>query len=468
MSLNQLFAVLRARWVAALAVLLATVLGTLVVSLLLEKQYEATASVVLDVKPDPLSALAFGGMSAPNYLATQVDIIQSDRVAQRVVRNAKLTEIPAVREGWQRATGGQGAIETWLVGNFKKALDVRPSRESNVIAVSYRANDPAFAAGMANEFVRAYIETSLELRVEPARQYNAFFETRMKESRAVLEKAQSALSDFQRAKGIVATDERFDIENSRLAELSSQLVALQALSGESNSREAQAKGASGDKLQEVFNNPVVAGLRGDVARVEAKLQELRARLGEKHPQVVEMQASLAELRVRLEAEVKRTTSGVSVTSSINRQREAQVRADLQTQRAKVLQMKEVRDEGMVLVRDVENAQRAYDAVFARLNQTSLESQATQSNVNLLNAAVAPLEHASPRVALNLFLALLIGLMLALGTVMVLEMMDRHVRVSDDLTLALDVPVLGEMCGSQGSKANTRLLGLRKLPQLAKA
>lgn len=467
MSLNQLFAVLRARWIAALAVLLTTVFGTLAVSLLLEKQYEATASVVLDVKPDPLSALAFGGMSAPNYLATQVDIIQSDRVAQRVVRNARVTEVPAVREGWQRATGGKGSIETWLVENFKKSLDVRPSRESNVIAVTYRANEPGFAAGMANEFVKAYIETSLELRVEPARQYSAFFETRMKESRAELERAQATLSEFQRAKGIVATDERFDIENSRLSELSTQLVALQALSGESNSREAQAKGASADKLQEVFNNPVVAGLRGDVARIEAKLQELRARLGEKHPQVTEMKASLEELRSRMDAEIKRTTGGVSVTGSINRQREAQVRADLNQQRAKVLQMKQVRDEGMVLVRDVENAQRAYDAVFARLNQTSLESQATQSNVNLLNSAVPPLEHASPRVALNLFLSLLIGLMLALGTVMVLEMMDRHVRVSDDISLALDVPVLGEMCGTQGSK-KTAQLAARKLPQLAKA
>ena len=65
MNISQLIAVLQARWRAALAVLVTTVLGTLIVSLTLEKQYEATASVVLDFKPDPLSALAFGGMSAP-------------------------------------------------------------------------------------------------------------------------------------------------------------------------------------------------------------------------------------------------------------------------------------------------------------------------------------------------------------------------------------------------------------------
>jgi succinoglycan biosynthesis transport protein ExoP len=449
MSLNQLFAVLRARWLAALSVLLVVMLGTLLVSLILDKQYEATASVVIDVKPDPLSALAFGGMSAPSFMATQVDIIQSDRVAQRVVRNAKLTESPQVRIAWERATGGKGAIETWLVDTFRKSLDVRPSRESNVVAITYRANDPQFAAGMANEFVKAYIDTALELRVEPARQYSSFFETRLKEARAEVERTQTALSQFQKAKGIVATDERFDVENNRLNELSSQLVALEALAGESTSREAQALGGGGDKLQEVFNNPVVGGLRSDVARVEAKLQELSARLGDKHPQVVEMKASLSELRQRMEQEIKRTTGGVAVTGSINRQRVAQVRAELAAQRTKVLQMKQTRDDGTVLVRDVENAQRAFDAVFARLNQSSLESQATQSNVNLLNAAVAPLEHASPKLALNMAMSILIGLMLALGTAMVLEMLDRHVRTEEDISLALGVPVIGELCGPQG-------------------
>ena len=65
-----------------------------------------------------------------------------------------------------------------------------------------------------------------------------------------------------------------------------------------------------------------------------------------------------------------------------------MRAALEAQRAKVLRMKAVRDEGLVLVRDVENAQRAYDAVLARFTQTSLESQTTQSNVNVLTAGRA--------------------------------------------------------------------------------
>jgi uncharacterized protein involved in exopolysaccharide biosynthesis len=40
-----------------------TVATTLVASLLMPKQYTATASVVVDFKPDPVSAMAFGGMA---------------------------------------------------------------------------------------------------------------------------------------------------------------------------------------------------------------------------------------------------------------------------------------------------------------------------------------------------------------------------------------------------------------------
>ena len=160
--------------------------------------------------------------------------------------------------------------------------------------------------------------------------------------------------------------------------------------------------------------------------------------------MVEAKANLASLRGRLEAETQRITGGIAVTSTINNQREAQVSAALESQRQKVLRMKAVRDEGMVLQRDVENAQRAYDAVQARLSQTNLESQTTQSNVNLLTQAVPPVEPSSPKLVLNTLLALFLGLLLAMGTAMALEMMDRRVRSIDDVVAALDLPVIGVM------------------------
>ena len=217
MTFSQFLSILKARWLSALLVLVLTVGTTVGVSLMLPKNYSASAAVVLDVRsPDPIAGMVLGAMAMPAYMATQVDIIQSDRVAQRVVQGLRLTENPETRQQWQDATGGKGNFEAWLADAIKKKLDVKPSRESNVINIGYTSPDPRFAAALANAFVRSYMDVSIGLRVSPAKQYNEFFDARGKELREALEQAQAKLTTYQKTSGILATDERFDVENQRL------------------------------------------------------------------------------------------------------------------------------------------------------------------------------------------------------------------------------------------------------------
>jgi len=460
MTFGQFWSVMRARRWAALAVFLLVVLTTLVVSLMLPKQYKAEASVVIDVKPDPVAAMMNPSMAMPSFMATQVDILGSERVVLRVIRDLKLLENPQLREQWQTDGQGKGTIEQWLVTLLQKQLDVKPSRESNVISISYKAPNPRFAAGMANAFAQAYIATTLELRVDPAKQFSSFFVQQSKDAREALEKAQQRLSDFQRAKGIIATDERLDVENARLNELSSQLVQIQAVASESGSRQQQAQGGQGDRIQDVLTNPLISGLKSDLSRSEARLQELNSKYGDNHPQVVEAKANINELRSRLETETRRITGGVTVSNNINKQRESQVRRELESQRARVAQMKVARDQGQVLIREVENAQRTFDGLMSRMNQSALESQTTQSYANVLSSALPPVEHASPRLLLNLPLSMLLGALLAVGVAMLLEMTDRRVRASEDVVAALGLPILGVL-----PKPNAKRLALGKRPAL---
>lgn len=443
MGFGQFLTILRARWKVALSLFLLTVAITVIVSLVLPKQYTAVASVVADFKPDPVTAImTAGGMASSGYMATQVDVIMSERVGLRVVRNLKLAENPQVRQQWIDDTAGQGNIETWLVQLFWKQLLVAPSRESSVITVSYKAADPNFAAGVANAFVQAYLQTVVELRVDPAKRYSSFFDNRAKEARDALERAQSKLSAFQKENGIIATDERLDVENARLNELSSQSIMLQALASESGSRQAQARGDSADRIQEVLNNPLISGLKADVSRAEAKLQELSSRLGDNNPQVIEAKANIAALRSKVDSETRRVSGGVGVTNRITRQREADVRAALETQRTRVLRLKAVRDEGAVLLRDVESAQRSFELVTQRFNQSTLESQSTQSNINPLTVASPPNTPSSPRLLLNTALAVVLGLVLGVGIALLLELMDRRIRSVEDVGVSLGLPVIG--------------------------
>lgn len=444
MNFQQFLLILKARYRIGLALLGFTVLTTLVVSLLLPKQYTATASVVVDVKsPDPIMGMVLPGMISPGYMATQVDIIQSDKVARKVVTTLKIDQNPAAQTQWLEETKGRGTIESWFAGILQKQLDVKPSRESNVIQISYKANDPKFAEIVANAFAKAYIDTNIDLRVEPAKQYATWFEARGKQLKESLEAAQAKLSAYQRDNGIVAIDERLDVESNRFAELSSQLVGAQTQRADTQSREAQIRGGT-ESLPEVLQNPLVGGLKADVARNEAKLELLSKQLGRNHPQYLQLDAETAALRERVQAEIKRVVSGLGVSNRINVNKEAEIKATLARQKEKLLDLKHKRDEMIGLQRDVDVAQKAYDVVSQRLTQSNLESQSNQTNIAVLTPASEPLAASSPRIFLNVALSVLLGTMLAIAGVLVVEMLDRRVRSSLDVQATLSLPVLAEI------------------------
>lgn len=454
MTLQQFLLILRARWKVALLVFVLTVATTVTVSLLLPKQYTASAAVVVDVKsPDPVSGLMLQGMMAPGYMATQVDIINSDRVAQAVVKNLRMDTSPAIQAQWQEATQGKGQLRDWLANLLQKNLDVKPSRESNVISINYTGADPEFAAAVANAFAQAYMDVNLDLRVAPARQFAAFFDEQTKAARGKLEAAQQALSDYQQANGITSADERMDFETAKLNETSSQLTGVQALTTDSSSKRQSAKA---DTIAEVMQSPLINGLKADIARLEAKLNESSGNLGKNHPQIQRTEAELTTLKAQLDAETRKITASIDTTYQVGKQREAQLQGALAAQKARVLQLNKQRDELNVLRRDIESAQRAFEIVSQRASQTNIESQTNQTNIAVLNPASPPPDPSKPKVLLNTLVSVFLGGVLAIGLALVLELMNRRVRSTDDLVEALELPVLGAISSASGMFKRTAI------------
>jgi len=441
MTYQQFVLILKARWKIILSIFSTVVVLVIALSLILPKQYTASASVLVDVKStDPIYGPMIQAQLMPGYMTTQVDIITSDRVAQRVVRMLGLDKNPDAIAQWQDEGEGKGTVVGFFADLLQKKLDVKPSRESSVISIGFTGSTPEFAAGVANAFARAYIDTNLELKVEPAKEYASWFGERAKQLRDNLEAAQSRLSAYQKEKGIVATDDRLDVENARYAELSSQLTAIQAQRADSSSRQRQASGRM-DTSPDVINSPVIQQLRADVARQEAKLKEMAGQLGQNHPQYQRAQAELDALKSKLDAEMRQVASSVGTSNVVNQQREAELRASLEAQKKKVLELRAQRDEAAVLLKDVETAQRAYDLVGQRLSQTSLESQTQQTNIAVLTPAEPPIKHSSPKLLLNTILACFLGGLLGVGVALLLELANRRIRSTEDIADALGVPVL---------------------------
>ncbi len=447
MTLQQFLLILRARAKVALLTLLATVLTTLIISLVIPKQYTANTAIVVDVKsPDPIAGMVLPGMISPGYMATQVDIITSDRVAQRVVKLLRMDESPVIKEQWLDDTKGKGSLTVWLASLLQKKLDVKPSRESNVINIAYSGTEPAFAAAVANAFAQAYIDVTLDLKVEPARQNAIWFEGQTKLVRDRLEAAQAALSSFQQKTGIVAANERLDFEMAKLNDLSAQLTQVQSQTSDSHSKSKSAAGS--ETLTEVMQSPLINGLKSDIARLEAKLQESNINLGKNHPQTQRSETELASLKARLASETRAISSSIGTSYQVGKQKEKELLQAIEAQKTRVLSLNKQSDEINVLRRDVESAQRAFEGVSQRSAVTRLESLSVQTNAVVLNPAGEPTDPSRPRILLNLLVSIFLGTLLGVGAALMLELANRRVRSADDLAEALGLPVLASIASTR--------------------
>jgi chain length determinant protein EpsF len=461
MSIKQFLRIVWARkWLALALAIVVAIAGT-AITLLIPKQYTAETAMIVEMRIDPVLGALAPSLAMPGYMATQIDILKSERVAGRVVKMLGVERSPTAVAQWRDQTNAKIPLERYFAGLLQRGLAVDPGRGSNVINVSFSAQDPVFAQAAANAFVQAYMDISVELRVAPARQSATFLDDQTKVLRGNLEAAQAKLSKFQQEKGIVVSDERFDQENARFQTLSSQLSTAQAERVDANTRSLI---SGGESSPDILSSPAIQSLKAQLTTAETKLTEMSAIVGKNHPARIQLEAQIGAMRAQIAQESRRVAGG---TSSINRsssQKVAELQALVDEQKKRLQTLRADRDLEGVIKRDVETAQRAYDAISSRVGQFTLESQNNQANTRLLSPAVEPLEPSRPRIAVGIAGSIIGGLMIGMLAAIGWELIDRRVRDPEDLMVMAGVPVIGVL-RPEGSKRPVfrRLLQAGPLP-----
>jgi chain length determinant protein EpsF len=462
MSPRQILLILRLRWLVVTGTLLAAVALALGISLLLPKQYTAETSLLLDIKTDPLVATLAPSFANPSYMATQSEILQSDRVAIRVVKMLGLAQNSKAVEQWREQTEGRIPLETYFGSLLQKGLKVEPGRGSSLLNISFTGSDAKFAAAGANTFARAYLETILDLSRDPALEYAKFFDERIKQLRTELESSQQRLSAFQQKRGIVVTSERMDQEVTRLNSLETALAAALTEQADTSSRTTN----SGiDSSADVLSSSTVQTLKGELARAQTQLTEISAKFGSNHPQRIEIEARVSELRQQLNSEMSRVGRGTVGVNRVAEKKIAELRTLVDMQKKAVLTMRSQRDEAAVLLRDVDTAQSAYDAVAKRRSELANETRAEQTPARVLSPATEPLNPSKPNLVKNTLAGLILGMLGGVGLAFALEYIDRRVRSADDLMAYGDVPVLGVMSDTAGRSRSAPRLAHQRRPAL---
>jgi uncharacterized protein involved in exopolysaccharide biosynthesis len=176
----------------------------------------------------------------------------------------------------------------------------------------------------------------------------------------------------------------------------------------------------------------------------------------------QMQAELASMRSRLSSESSRVGSAADTSYAASKQRARELQEALAEQKTRVLALNKQRGELSLLQRDVDTAQKAYEAVAASAAQSRLQSMATQTNVMRLASAVEPMEPTGPSAIQALMVAAVAGSLLAVALALLLELLNRRVRSVEDLSMVTQLPILASVPAAASALAPLRLAGSRRL------
>ena len=226
------------------------------------------------------------------------------------------------------------------------------------------------------------------------------------------------------------------METRRLGDVAGQMVAAQSAAFEASSRARDSRA-----MPEVTNSPTVQTLKGLVAQSEGKLADLAKKVGPNHPEFQRLQAESNSYKIKLASELSTAARGVGASSIAARQRFNQSEGAFANQKTRVLGLKQQREEATLLARDLENAQRVYDSALQRYGQSRMEAQSTQTDISILDPAVAPASPSKPNVYRNVLLSVFLGSLLGIGTGFLVELLDRRLRSKQDIADGLGVSVL---------------------------
>jgi chain length determinant protein EpsF len=416
-------------------------------AILLPYRYTATTDLVLNSRGvDPVTGIALSPLLMPGYMATQLNIITSHNTSLKVVEKLNIYKNKNfINQVFGRAhqdsfnlssPNANKSFNDKAADALLKNLEVSSSKDSGVISISFKGLSPQFSADVANAFAEAHQENSVLIKIGPAQKAVGILDRHMLMLRVDLRLAQEKLMDYKNKNQLTSeSSANLDVESSKLNDLSTQLIAIQSQSIETKSRKEIS--SKGETSPDIAGDPLVQSIKNQLYLAESKLTELSQHVGPNHPKYQAAKSEVDKLRNQLKEVTQSAILTVGGAAQVNIQRERDLERALVAQKERVLKLNVLRGELAVLQGDVDTAKKALDDFNSRVNENKLEANVNQSDISVLNPALAPSGPSSPRVFLIIFISILLGLLMGITLSLFLELQDRRIRSSKDVADAID-------------------------------
>jgi capsular exopolysaccharide synthesis family protein len=334
-----------------------------------------------------------------------------------------------------------------VITAFLDRLTVSPVRNSRLVEVSYRSQDPQLAARVANGVAKAYIEQNLDFRFTASRDASQWLGQQLEEQRKQVETAETALQHYREQNDALSVEDRENIVVQKLADLNSAVTKAKTdrLLKESMYRQLAAiehNSTALDTFPAILANQFIQQQKTELASLQRQRAQMAEKLGERHPEMLRIESAIQSSQMKLDGEIAKVVQGVRTEYQAARAQEQSLTSALETQKGEALLMNRKAIDYGVLERDVESSKQIYQSLLQRAKETGVSGALKTSNIRVVDAADPSADPVSPKRALNLLIGLLGGALCGIGMAFFFEYLDNRIKSPEELESLLGLPSMG--------------------------
>lgn len=430
-----------------------------------------TASTTIQINDQSESVLgdelekqsAVNGWDVERFLNTQLEILRSQGVARRVAKSLNLANDPqffAAMQVEQDLKLPAKAREDMAVALLQSAMSSDLPRETRIATVGFTSANAEYSAKIVNSFADEFIQASLQRRYDSSAYARDFIAGQLGEARARLENSEREVNAYAREAGLIRSrgttspdgtsgDTATSITAASLDQLNeaANRARTERIAAESRwqAEAAQPLLSSGT----VLANPTVQALLTRRSETTARLQALRSRYLDDYPEITQLQSELDTINAQLRQVAQ------SIRDSVREQYTAASAAEGRlTSQVAALQGDTMAEQDRsvrynTLAREADTNRSIYDGLLQRYRELNASAGISNSNLSIVDRADVPQGPSSPSLVKNLLIAILLGLVAAAALVFLRDMLDDAIRVPEDVTQKINLPLLGVIPKSDG-------------------
>jgi capsular exopolysaccharide synthesis family protein len=449
-SLADLVKVLRMRLPLIALIVGLVFVTTMVVTAFLPRWYLATTKVKVEKPESDVKLFQVQASTAydPYFLQDQFKIMQNEKILYPVIEKLGLNTRLAAAAGAPGATLSNDLTYRYILS---KMLRVESQRSSSLIDINVFAQDPALAAEIANEIAREYSDDRIEQATSQQKEGMAQLRKELAEQEEAVSHQRDAVEKLRKDLNISGVDlntKYSDMEIETLRQMQNSLIALRVDAIGRKTRWERFRAIPIEERIGLVNSELIPdqniqNLLQAYLIADQKVTQLKARLGEAHPDLVSAIENRAKIKEQLEALLRGYESGLE-----SAYKEAEARVDeleAQLAKAKVDQILSARDRMRPFeeaAQRLDDETRLYTTLRLTLRQREIDFQVPKRTIEILNTAEAARRPSRPSFLLNSISSLVFGLVLGIGVALTLEYFDTSLRDVADIEERLKIPVLG--------------------------